>query len=352
MMLDATGHYDEPLTAERLLGWHASLFPVRRSALRRIVVGAWRQDETGPNAVVFRPGGSRARSTSRPRRRHDSPVRWRLSLYWFNDDDDDWLVKAAVAHLWFVTLHPFDDGNGRIARAIADLALARRREEPPSAFVQHVGADPARSATPTTRSSSGRRRGPSTSTPWLDWFLGCLGRAIEGAQTTLAAVLAKARLLGSRRLRDAQRSASGLVLNLLLDGFEGKLTTSKWARLTKISADTALRDIQALVERGLLVRSPAGGPQHELRPQPRTAFPVVVSRTLVPRLCDRLMNRAQDRVPLRPDRILRPHPSRSDASPASSTPAGPAFRPAIELEDAALRLIRRPRIRKTKSPRL
>jgi Fic family protein len=256
MMLDATGHYDEPLTAERLFGWHASLFPVRRDALRRIVVGAWRQDETGPMQVVSGPVG-------REHVHFEAPASARLAgemaafLYWFNDDDDDdWLVKAAVAHLWFVTLHPFDDGNGRIARAIADQALARSERSPQRFYSMSAQIRQERNAYYEVLERT--QKGSLDVTAWMEWFLECLGRAIEGAQTTLAAVLAKARFweaVGSETLNDRQR----LVLNLLLDGFEGKLTTSKWARLTKCSADTALRDIQALVERGLLVRSPAGG---------------------------------------------------------------------------------------------
>ncbi len=166
------------------------------------------------------------------------------------------MLKAAQAHLWFVTIHPFDDGNGRIARAIADMALARSERSPQrfysmSAQIRAERADYYRILEQT-------QRGTLHVTPWIEWFLGCLTRAIEGAQVTLTDVIAKARAW--ERLRDVPlNERQRLVVNRLLDGFEGKLTTSKWAVLTKSSQDTALRDIQQLVERGVLVRNAAGG---------------------------------------------------------------------------------------------
>ena len=166
------------------------------------------------------------------------------------------MLKAALAHLWFVTIHPFDDGNGRIARAIADMALARsegsaQRFYSMSAQIREERGDYYRILEQT-------QQGTLDITPWMEWFLGCLTRAIEGAQTALSGVIAKARYWETLRdvpLNDRQR----LVINRLLEGFEGKLTTSKWAALTKSSQDTALRDIQQLVERGVLVRNAAGG---------------------------------------------------------------------------------------------
>ncbi len=256
MMLDATSHYAELLTAERLCNWQASLFPTGRSGLRRIVVGAWRDDAHGPMQVVSGP-------VSREHVHFEAPAAERIGremqvfLGWFNGNGEtDWLVKAGIAHLWFVTVHPFEDGNGRLARAIADLALARSESSAQRFYSMSAQIQQERDAYYQVLERT--QQGTMDLTPWLDWFVGCLGRAIEGAQSTLAAVLRKARFwtgVGPAPLNDRQR----LVLNRLLDGFQGKLTTSKWARLAKCSSDTALRDVQDLLERGLLVRSQEGG---------------------------------------------------------------------------------------------
>ncbi len=256
MMLDATRHYEEMLTAERLYGWHASLFPTGRSGMRRIVVGAWRDDAAGAMQVVSGPLG-------REHTHYQAPPPTRIGremqafLDWFNGSGEvDWLLKAGVAHLWFVTVHPFEDGNGRIARAIADLALSRSENSAQRCYSMSAQIQRDRDGYYAVLERT--QKGTMDITPWLDWFLGCLGRAIAGAQTTLAAVLHKARFwegVGSASLNDRQR----LVLNRLLDGFEGKLTTSKWGKLARCSHDTALRDIRALVERGVLVQSPEGG---------------------------------------------------------------------------------------------
>ena len=256
MMLDATQHYDQPLTAERLFGWHASLFPTGRSGMHRITVGVWRDDRTAPMQVVSGPVG-------RERVHFEAPTADRLEeemrrfLQWFNGDATAEPVrKAALAHLWFVTIHPFDDGNGRIARAIADMALAR--SEGSSQRFYSMSAQIREERGEYYRILEHTQRGTMDVTLWMEWFLGCLTRAIEGAQTALSGVIDKARYWEKLRdlpLNDRQR----LVINMLLEGFEGKLTTSKWAALTKSSNDTALRDIQQLVERGVLVRNAAGG---------------------------------------------------------------------------------------------
>lgn len=259
MMLDATRQYDQPLTAERLCAWHASLFPTGRSGMRKIRVGAWRDDSTGPMQVVSGPVG-------RERVHYEAPAAKRLDqemkvfLEWFNQDRDsaniDEVLKAGLAHLWFVTIHPFADGNGRIARAIADLALAR--SEHSSQRFYSVSAQIRQERTEYYEILERTQKGTLDVTPWMEWFLGCLGRAIDGAQTTLAAVLQKARFWQTVRdvpINERQR----LVLNRLLDGFEGNLTTSKWAKIAKCSSDTALRDILDLVERGVLVRNPGAG---------------------------------------------------------------------------------------------
>ena len=256
MMLDATQHFEQSLTSERLFGWHASLFPAGRSGMHRITVGAWRDDRTAPMQVVSGPVG-------RERVHFEAPAAGRLDdemrqfLEWFNGDATiEPVLKAALAHLWFVTIHPFDDGNGRIARAIADLSLARSEGSPQRFY----------SLSAQIREERGEyyailertQRGTMDVTPWMEWFLGCLTRAIEGARAALSGVLEKARHWENLRdvpLNHRQR----LVITRLLEGFEGKLTTSKWAALTKSSSDTALRDIQQLVDRGVLVRNQAGG---------------------------------------------------------------------------------------------
>jgi Fic family protein len=224
--------------------------------MNRIRVGAWRDDSNGPMQVISGPMG-------RERIHFEAPAVGKLDsemnrfLDWFNSSSEsDWVVKAGVAHLWFVTVHPFDDGNGRIARAIADMALARserssQRFYSMSAQIRQEGAAYYEILEQT-------QKGTMEITPWMEWFLGCLGRAIDGAQNTLGTVLSKARFweaIGAFPINERQR----LVLNRLLDDFEGKLTTSKWAKLAKCSHDTALRDIAALVDRGILVRNPGGG---------------------------------------------------------------------------------------------
>lgn len=258
MMLDATRHYDQPVSAERLFAWHASLFPTGRSGMRKIRAGSWRDDSTGPMQVV-------SGAVGRERVHFEAPAAEKLDremqlfLAWFNEDrtgDTDAVLKAALAHLWFVTIHPFDDGNGRIARAIADLALARSEESPHRFY--SMSAQISRERATYYDILEQTHRGTLDVTVWMEWFIACLGRAIDGAQTTLAAVFSKANFWRARAavpLNERQR----LMLNRLLDGFEGKLTTSKWAKISNCSLDTALRDILDLVERGILVRNPGGG---------------------------------------------------------------------------------------------
>jgi Fic family protein len=256
MMLDATRHYEKPLTVERLFSWHASLFPTSRSGIRPIRVGAWRDDSSGGMQVVSGPVG-------REHVHFEAPAASRLDaemkgfLDGFNGkEENDWVVRAGIAHLWFVTIHPFDDGNGRIARAITDMALARSEGSSQRFYSMSAQIRQDRAAYYDILEQT--QKGGMDITPWMAWFLGCLSRAIESAQSTLGTVLAKARFwksVGDFRLNERHR----LVLNRLLDSFEGKLTTSKWAKLVKCSHDTALRDIAALVEGGILVRNPEGG---------------------------------------------------------------------------------------------
>lgn len=256
MMLDATGRYDQPLTAERLFGWQASLFPTGRSGMTRIITGAWRDDRNGPMQVVSGPIG-------KERVHYEAPAAARLAgemqafFDWFNAQARiDPVLKAALAHLWFVTIHPFDDGNGRIARAIADMALARSEGSPQRFYSMSAQIRLERKGYYDILEAT--QKGTLDITPWMQWFLACMGSAIDAAQTALGAVLAKARFwesVADITLSGRQR----LVLNRLLDGFEGKLTTSKYAKLAGCSADTALRDLLSLVEHGILVRSAEGG---------------------------------------------------------------------------------------------
>ena len=256
MMLDATQRYDQLLTPERLFGWHAALFPTGRSGMHRIAVGAWRDDRSSGMQVVSGPVG-------RERVHFEAPAASRLDaemtrfLDWLNGDAAmEPVLKAAVAHLWFVTIHPFDDGNGRIARAIADLLLARSEGSPQRFYSMSAQIREERDSYYAILERT--QRGSMDITAWMQWFLACLTRAIDGAQSTLSGVLEKARYW--ERLRDVPlNDRQRLVITRLLEGFDGKLTTSKWARLTKSSADTALRDIQQLVERGVLVKGTAGG---------------------------------------------------------------------------------------------
>jgi|HubBroStandDraft_6_1064221.scaffolds.fasta_scaffold175733_1 Fic family protein len=256
MMLDATRHYDQPLTDERLLAWHASLFPTGRSGMTKIKAGAWRDDSTGPMEVVSGPIGKEKVHFQAPEaKRLDADMR--TFLDWFNASAViDQVLKAAQAHVWFVTIHPFDDGNGRIARAIADMALARSENSPQRFYSMSAQIREERAAYYNILEQT--QKGTLDITPWMEWFLGCLGRAIEGAQTMLGTVLAKARFwkrIDDFPINERQR----VVLNRLLNGFEGKFTTTKYAALAKCSQDTALRDILPLVERGILVRNPEGG---------------------------------------------------------------------------------------------
>ncbi len=256
MMLDATQRYNKPLTAERLFDWHAALFPTGRSGITRIKVGAWRDGSTGPMQVVSGPIG-------RERVHFEAPAADRLDvemsrfLAWFEAPTDiDPVIKAALAHLWFVTIHPFDDGNGRIARAIADMALARSEGSPQRFYSMSSQIRIERKTYYDMLEAT--QKGEMDVTPWLAWFLGCLGRAFEGAEATLASVMAKARFWERHRdapLNDRQRT----IINRLLNGFEGKLTSSKWALLAKCSQDTALRDIDDLIARGVLAKDAAGG---------------------------------------------------------------------------------------------
>ncbi len=256
MMLDATQSYEAPLTKQRLFGWHRALFPTGRSGMRPIRAGAWRDDHSGPMQVVSGAIGNE-------QVHFEAPAAKRLTteiksfLNWFNDDASlDLVLKAAQAHLWFVTLHPFDDGNGRIARAIADMCLARSEQSDKRFYSMSAQIQLERKQYYKLLEET--QRGGLNITPWMIWFLGCLEQAFQRTEITLETVLKKARYWESHSgfsLNERQRQ----MLNHLMDGFAGKLTSSKWAKLTRCSQDTAHRDIMDLIQKGLLAKEAGGG---------------------------------------------------------------------------------------------
>ena len=258
MMLDATREFSAPLTRERLFDWHAALFPTGRSGIRRIEVGSWRTRDAGAMQVVSGPVGRETLHFEAP----DAQCLDRemeAFLDWFgSESQEDSVIKAGIAHFWFVTIHPFEDGNGRIARAIGDLALARADGTPDRFYSLSSQIEAERHDY--YAQLERQQRGTPDITGWLEWFLGCLGRAIDGAEKTLGQVLFKARfwekVLGQDSVNDRQRK----ILNRMLEGdFQGFMNTSKYAKIAKCSTDTALRDIQSLKRRDIFVRNAGGG---------------------------------------------------------------------------------------------
>ncbi len=256
MMLDATQRHDELLTDERLFGWHASLFPTGRSGMFKIQIGGWRDDAKGPMQVVSGVIG-------REKVHYEAPEAQRLNaemnkfLDWFNNTTTmDPVLKAAIAHLWFVTIHPFDDGNGRIARAITDMQLARADASRQRFYSMSAQIQRERDIYYNILEKT--QKGNLDITKWLLWFIECLDRAISLSEENLSGVTQKAKFWETHQgvaLNERQRK----MLNKLVDGFDGKLTSSKWARIAKCSPDTALRDIQDLIEKGILQKEEGGG---------------------------------------------------------------------------------------------
>ena len=255
MTVDATLQYDQPLTTERLFRWHAALFPTGRSGMFEITVGGWRTDESGPMQVVSGPIG-------RERVHFEAPAATRIEsemdrfLHWLDADQGlDPVIKAAIAHLWFVTIHPFDDGNGRITRAIADLALARSEHSAMRFYSMSAQICKERKA---YYSILQETQHTLDITAWLQWFLDCLDHAFDRAETVIGNILQKAAFWerhATTPLNDRQR----LMLNRLLEGFQGKLTSSKWAKIAKVSQAIAARDIEDLIEHGILQKDEAAG---------------------------------------------------------------------------------------------
>jgi Fic family protein len=256
MILDATQHFDEPLSANRLFGWHSAMFPAGRSGMYKIIAGRWRDDSTGPMQVVSSALGKEKVHFQAP---DSASLESEMDAFlnWFNANDQlDPVIKSGLAHLWLVTIHPFEDGNGRIARAMTDMMLARA--DGSSQRFYSMSAQIRLERNEYYQILEKTQKGSLDVTNWLEWFLNCLLNALIASDETLAKVLFKHQfwnknatiILNDRQIR---------VLNKLLDGFDGKLSTSKWVKIAKCSADTALRDIQDLINKQILRKDASGG---------------------------------------------------------------------------------------------
>lgn len=255
MMLDATQNFKEPLSEERLFAWHASLFPTGRSGITQIITGAYRNDSRGPMQVV-------SGAVGRERVHFEAPAASRLPtemarfIKWFEEEKTDPVIKAAIGHLWFVTIHPFEDGNGRIGRAVMDLALTRADGDSQRFYsmTAQIHKERKQYYAELERAS----KDTMDVTPWLFWFLDRLSDALSEAEKGVKTIRKKQTFWDSHKTTDLnQRQVK--ILNLLLDGFTGKLQTAKYAKITKCSSDTALRDLADMVAKGILVKSEEGG---------------------------------------------------------------------------------------------
>ncbi len=256
MMINATRNCFEPLTADRLFDWHAALFPTGRSVMHKITVADWRKDTNGPMQVVSGAMGKEKVHFQAP---HYSFVENEMNLFldWFNKDKEmDLVIKAAIAHLWFVTIHPFDDGNGRIARAITDMLLARSDKSNQRFYSMSAQIRLERKQYYAILEKT--QKGNMDITIWIKWFLECLINALKSTDSVLTRVLFKADFW-SKHSKKIINERQKKLLNKVLDGFEGKLTSSKWAKIVKCSKDTAIRDINDLIEKDIFQKESAGG---------------------------------------------------------------------------------------------
>jgi Fic family protein len=260
MMLDAVQNHPKPLTADRLFDWHAALFPAGRSGIHRITTGAWRPKEAGTMKVVSGPLGRETVHFQAPDAER-VPKEMENLLAWFNQPpgkapDIDPVLKAGIAHLWFVTIHPFEDGNGRIARAIADMLLARADNSGYRFYSMSSQIESERREY--YKQLESQQRGDLDITPWLTWFLNCLDRAFDRAEKTIESVFYKSRIWDYAN-RQALNERQRLIIGRMLDDFKGYMNTSKYSKIASCSPDTALRDIRELLNRGVLIQNPAGG---------------------------------------------------------------------------------------------
>jgi len=256
MMLDATQNYTKPLTKDRLFDWHAALFPTGRRGMYKIIVGNWRDDKNGPMQVVSGAMGKEKVHFQAPDASEIGNEMDRF-IEWFNSDTKlDPVIKAGVAHLWFVTIHPFEDGNGRVTRALTDMLLAKSDGISQRFYSMSAQISVERKLYYEVLEKS--QKGTVEITGWLEWFLQCLHNALSSSNQVLRKVIYKHKFwnLNAAKLQNERQK---LLLNKLLDRFDGKLTTSKWAKITKCSTDTALRDIQDLLNKNILKKSESGG---------------------------------------------------------------------------------------------
>lgn len=256
MMLDATQNCFKPLPADRLFDWHAALFPTGRNGMYKITVADWRKDATGPMQVVSGAMGKERVHFQAP----DSMIiekEMQRFLNWFNDNNDiDLVIKAAIAHLWFVTIHPFEDGNGRITRALTDMLLAQSDRSNQRFY--SMSAQIRKERKQYYEILEKTQKGTLDITEWIKWFLGCLINALKSTDTVLTRVLHKANFW-QKHSKTIINERQKELLNKLLDGFEGKLTSSKWAKIAKCSKDSAIRDINDLINKDILQKEAAGG---------------------------------------------------------------------------------------------
>jgi Fic family protein len=258
MMLDATQHYDRPLTMDRLYEWHADLFPGVRTTADKFRVGAFRNSDSGEMQVV-------SGAIGKERIHYEAPAAEKLDeemntfVDWFNGDKEkDWILKAGIAHLWFVTIHPFEDGNGRIARAIAEMCLARSDKSAQRFY--SMSAQILEEKSEYYRILEKSQKGALDITGWLSWFLSCLDRAIDKSEKLTEGAIEKESFWNELNAKNvAINDRQKKMLNKLLTGFNGKLTTTKWAKITDCSPRTALSDIELLVDAGVLEQDPGGG---------------------------------------------------------------------------------------------
>ena len=256
LLIDATKNYDQELNKQRLFSWHAALFPTGQSGMYRIITGNWRNDSTGPMQVVSGAlGKEKVHYQAPPAAQLENEMQ--LFFDWFNlEQNTELVLKSAIAHLWFVTLHPFEDGNGRISRALSDMLLAHSDEQSYRFYSMSTQIRKERNAYYDILEKT--QKSDLEITSWLEWFLNCLLHSIENSDKLLEKIIYKHSFwLKHSRININERQRK--ILDMLMDDFEGVLNTTKWAKIGKCSQDTALRDIQDLIEKGILVKSEQGG---------------------------------------------------------------------------------------------